>query len=444
MSSRVWAFVVSLFCLPPLSLVPSTFFSHFYLFSVLNINLHVVENFKPNAHPQNEEYCSVAIHKPLTQSRKPCLTTINLRKKNWDLLEFFQKFAHKLSWNGGNWRALVVDRTFYGPWTNLLVLSHNTPSGVDWQENERPPEQTHCDQRFGKMCLMRRNAKKSKSGLSRNQSSTTSEDCVIFISLILIVRNIWILRKMRVVIWKFRCEPQCLANFNVIRSGKPVAQLRNTRQNALVLLKPMNPWGNAWKDLLTRITMIILQEKDEFIESLQYGAKIHSYASSNKIPDAKAAVEKEWQKLEKILAWQLTKVRTKNEVIAEARNGSKNSSFCVVNGHLSFEECWIGDRTRKVRDKRLARLIAYIHHTCEFKQCCHVANTAQKSRWGLFQDSEFAGDLEDSKSTSGGHLSIFGRHTFVPISSMSKKQTSVPHSSTEAEFMSARCRFTHG
>ena len=37
-----------------------------------------------------------------------------------------------------------------------------------------------------------------------------------------------------------------------------------------------------------------------------------------KIPDAKAAVEKEWEKLEKISAWQLTKVRNKNEVIEEA------------------------------------------------------------------------------------------------------------------------------
>ena len=54
-------------------------------------------------------------------------------------------------------------------------------------------------------------------------------------------------------------------------------------------------------------------------------------------------------------------------------------------------------------DKRLARLISYvyIHHTSQFKQYCHVGNTAQKCRLGLFQDSDFAGDLEDSKSTSG-------------------------------------------
>ena len=43
-----------------------------------------------------------------------------------------------------------------------------------------------------------------------------------------------------------------------------------------------------------------------------------------KIPAAKAAVDKEWEKLEKIPAWDLTKVRSKKEVIDEARtNGAK-------------------------------------------------------------------------------------------------------------------------
>ena len=90
----------------------------------------------------------------------------------------------------------------------------------------------------------------------------------------------------------------------------------------------------------------------------------------------------------------------------------------------------------KACDKRLNRLISYIHHTCEYKQYCHVGETANQCRLGLFQDSDFAGDLEDSKSTSGGTLCIFGSHTFVPISWMCKKQTAVSHSSTESEIIS--------
>ena len=48
-------------------------------------------------------------------------------------------------------------------------------------------------------------------------------------------------------------------------------------------------------------------------------------------------------------------------------------------------------------DKRLSRLISYIYHTCEYKQYCYMGDTAKQCRLGLFQDSDFAGDLEDSK-----------------------------------------------
>ena len=90
----------------------------------------------------------------------------------------------------------------------------------------------------------------------------------------------------------------------------------------------------------------------------------------------------------------------------------------------------------KACDKRLNRLISYFHHTSEYKQYCHVGNTAKQCRLGLFQDSHFARDLVDSKSTSAGTLCVFGSHTFVPISWMCKKQTSVSHSSTESELIS--------
>ena len=90
----------------------------------------------------------------------------------------------------------------------------------------------------------------------------------------------------------------------------------------------------------------------------------------------------------------------------------------------------------KACEKRLNRLISYIHHTCEYRQYCHVGNTAKQCRPGLFQDSDFAGDLEDSKSTSRGTLCIFGSRTFVPKSWMCKKQISVSNSSTESEIIS--------
>ena len=58
-----------------------------------------------------------------------------------------------------------------------------------------------------------------------------------------------------------------------------------------------------------------------------------------KIPAAKAAVDKEWEKLEKFSAWNLTKVKSKKQVIDEARSVGSNSSFCIMNGHMSPEKC---------------------------------------------------------------------------------------------------------
>ena len=49
-----------------------------------------------------------------------------------------------------------------------------------------------------------------------------------------------------------------------------------------------------------------------------------------KIPAAKAAVDKEWEKLEKFSAWNLTKVRSKEEVIDEARTKGAKVHFASL------------------------------------------------------------------------------------------------------------------
>ena len=58
--------------------------------------------------------------------------------------------------------------------------------------------------------------------------------------------------------------------------------------------------------------------------------KFYSYALSYKIPVAKAAVDKDWEKLEKISALNLTKVRGKKEVIDEARAKGEKVHFASL------------------------------------------------------------------------------------------------------------------
>ena len=67
--------------------------------------------------------------------------------------------------------------------------------------------------------------------------------------------------------------------------------------------------------------------------SLQHCNLVHKFIplpQAMKIPAAKAAVDKEWEKLEKISAWNLTKVRSKKEVIDEARTSGATVHFASL------------------------------------------------------------------------------------------------------------------
>ena len=84
-------------------------------------------------------------------------------------------------------------------------------------------------------------------------------------------------------------------------------------------------------------------------------------------------------------------------------------------------------------DKRLHRLVSYMHHNKEMVQACWVGGSSDKCRIALFADASFAGDLRDSKSTGGADFVFIAPNTFVPLSWMCKKQGVVSHSSSEAE-----------
>ena len=67
--------------------------------------------------------------------------------------------------------------------------------------------------------------------------------------------------------------------------------------------------------------------------SLQHYNLVHKFipmAQAMKIPAAKAGVDKEWAKLEKISAWNLTKVRSKKEVVDEARTKGAKVHFASL------------------------------------------------------------------------------------------------------------------
>jgi len=84
-------------------------------------------------------------------------------------------------------------------------------------------------------------------------------------------------------------------------------------------------------------------------------------------------------------------------------------------------------------DKRLHRLMSYIHHTSHHVMKSYVGDNPADCKLMLFCDASFAGDLAGSKSTSGVILVLMGPNTFCPIGWIVKKQGAVSHSSSEAE-----------
>ena len=84
-------------------------------------------------------------------------------------------------------------------------------------------------------------------------------------------------------------------------------------------------------------------------------------------------------------------------------------------------------------DKRLHRLISYLHHRRDDALVSFVGDEPKDCNIVLFCDASFAGDRKDSKSTSGCYMCLVGPNTFAPITWLCKKQGAVSHSSTEAE-----------
>ena len=142
----------------------------------------------------------------------------------------------------------------------------------DLRGNKRPQDPTMYGQRFGSICPMPRQVKICKSVLSRNQSSTMPEDCVVFTSLILMMRNSRISWKMLGESLKFRCQHQCLVDFNVISTGK---------QNKIRLY--------CWADESMRKRMEGSPHRERKLNHHDLVHKFIPMPQVSKIPDARAA-----------------------------------------------------------------------------------------------------------------------------------------------------------
>ena len=92
--------------------------------------------------------------------------------------------------------------------------------------------------------------------------------------------------------------------------------------------------------------------------SLQHYNLVHKLIlmpQAMKILAAKAAVDKEWRKLEKISAWNLTKVKSKEKVIDEARTAGATVHFASLMDICHVENAELEAKHQKYRGRVVLR-----------------------------------------------------------------------------------------
>ena len=83
-------------------------------------------------------------------------------------------------------------------------------------------------------------------------------------------------------------------------------------------------------------------------------------------------------------------------------------------------------------DKRILRLIRYIHSSYSLRMVGFVGDDVTDMHLSCFTDADFAGDVVSQRSTSGIHLALHGPNTIYPLHALSAKQIAVAKSTPEA------------
>ena len=92
--------------------------------------------------------------------------------------------------------------------------------------------------------------------------------------------------------------------------------------------------------------------------SLQHYNLVHKFIpmpQAMKIPAAKAAVDKEWEKLKKISTWDLTKVRSKSEVMDEARTKGAKVHFASLMDTCHMKNAELEAKHQKYKGRVVVR-----------------------------------------------------------------------------------------
>ena len=177
------------------------------------------------------------------------------------------------------------------------------------------------------------------------------EDYEEFISVTLRTRYLKKPFRMLARNWKHQWLPLCLARqARKSKHGETRGKTNDFKSKLACIMEASESTRIRMEESLPNYHEDHIAGKgDNSLQHYNLGTQIFPMPQAMKIPAAKAAVDKEWEKLEKILAWDLTKVRSKSEVVDEARTSGAKVHFASLMdiSHLK-KKCRIGGRAPKI------------------------------------------------------------------------------------------------
>ena len=257
----------------------------------------------------------------LSSSRCTTSQTVHAERRNMsdsdEIHRRYQNDSYILGCNGGEtywrllergWRKRIIwcmDRLHKNHFIERkghLMGTHG--SGGDLQGHKQPLVQTMYGPICGLVCQMQQRRKQNRDGLSRNQCSTMPDNWEEIILIEPSDEDIKLTiktarRKLEVPMpAAMPCKIQIKSSGATCRN----IEKRKTKYSCIVEA------DESTKELCTNLIKITSLQKG--MNSLTHYSLVHKFipmAQAMQIPNAKAAVVKEWEKLKKFLAWQLTK-----------------------------------------------------------------------------------------------------------------------------------------
>ena len=226
------------------------------------------------------------------------------------------------------------------PWTGFTqftLLEEKPPDGYMWSAGRLTRGQltSRTDHLWPELWTkLGRNAKlKEKHKWSdENRNSIMPEDYELFISLTLKTRSLRKPSRMFARNWKHRWLLLCLARqARKCKHRETRGKTNEIKSKLACILEASECTRLRMEESLPKYHEDHIAGKgDNSLQHKNLVLKFIPMPQAVKIPAAKAAVDKEWEKLEKILAWDVTKVRRKKEVIDEARTKGAKVHFASL------------------------------------------------------------------------------------------------------------------